>query len=56
MSGNEAARCVALKERLDECLRLNPSAFPATALWILGVWMTRFAGYYLGVGYQFLGV
>ncbi len=34
MSGYEAARRVALRERLDECLRLSSSAFPATTLGI----------------------
>ena len=34
MSGHEAARRVALKERLDECLRLSSPAFPATTLGI----------------------
>ena len=34
MSGYEAARRVALKERLDECLRLSSPAFPATTLGI----------------------
>jgi hypothetical protein len=34
ISGTEAARRVALKERLDECLRLSTAAFPATTLGI----------------------
>ena len=34
ISGSEAARRVALKERLDECLRRSSPAFPATTLGI----------------------
>lgn len=34
ISGAEAARRVALKERLDECLRKSSPAFPATTLGI----------------------
>jgi hypothetical protein len=34
MAGPEAARRIALKERLDECLRRSSPAFPATTLGI----------------------
>ena len=34
VAGAEASRRVALKERLDECLRLSSPAFPATTLGI----------------------